>query len=108
MAILGDLRKNLNMLNYRSDSKKTPDVLSAIHSTKKAIARVRTVITQRTWNELREKHKGDKYVPLQLRTKKTRALRRKLTKHQENKKTLRAIKRNRAFPQRVYAVLPSQ
>jgi large subunit ribosomal protein L35e len=53
---------------------------------------------------LKEKYDGKKYKPLDLRPKKTRALRRALTKEQLSKKTLRSVKRERAFPPRKYAV----
>lgn len=47
-----------------------------------SIARVLTVISQKQKAALREAYKKKKYQPLDLRPKKTRAIRRKLTKHQ--------------------------
>jgi large subunit ribosomal protein L35e len=49
-------------------------------------------------------YKGKKYLPLDLRVKKTRAIRRRLTAHEAGKKTLRQIKKDTHFPQRKYAV----
>lgn len=47
-----------------------------------SIARVLTVISQKQKLALREAYKNKKYLPLDLRPKKTRAIRRRLTKHQ--------------------------
>jgi hypothetical protein len=46
-----------------------------------SIARVHTVISQKQKSALREAYKN-KRLPLDLRPKKTRAIRRRLTKHQ--------------------------
>ena len=45
-----------------------------------------------------------KYTPLDLRAKKTRAIRRQMTKHQQSVKTVKQIKKERAFPMRKFAV----
>lgn len=47
-----------------------------------SIAQVLTVISQKQKAALREAYKNKKYLPLDLRPKKTRAIRRRLTKHQ--------------------------
>jgi len=47
-----------------------------------SIAQVLTVISQKQKAALREAYKNKKYIPLDLRPKKTRAIRRRLTKHQ--------------------------
>lgn len=47
-----------------------------------SIARVLTVISQKQKAALREAYKNKKLLPLDLRPKKTRAIRRRLTKHQ--------------------------
>ena len=49
-----------------------------------SIAQVLTVISQKQKSVLREAYKNKKYLPLDLRPKKTRAIRRRLTKHQVN------------------------
>jgi large subunit ribosomal protein L35e len=43
---------------------------------------VHTVISQKLKSALREAYKNKKYLPTDLRPKKTRAIRRRLTKHQ--------------------------
>jgi len=53
---------------------------------------------------LREYYKDKKYLPLDLRAKKTRAIRRRLTKHEKSLKTLKQSKRDAHFPIRKYAV----
>ena len=45
-----------------------------------------------------------KYVPLDLRARKTRAIRRRLTKAEAGARTEKAAKKARAFPQRKFAV----
>jgi hypothetical protein len=47
-----------------------------------SITRVLTVISQKQKSALREAYKKKKLLPLDLRPKKTRAIRRRLTKHQ--------------------------
>lgn len=47
-----------------------------------SIAQVLTVISQTQKATLREAYSKKKYMPLDLRPKKTRAIRRRLTKHQ--------------------------
>ena len=47
---------------------------------------------------------GKKYKPKDLRYKKTRAMRRALTKHEAGLKTMKTQRKERAFPTRVYAV----
>ncbi|CAL9771694.1 unnamed protein product, partial [Musa acuminata subsp. burmannicoides] len=55
------------------------DVLKVVRL---SIARVLTVISQKQKAALREVYKKKKLMPLDLRPKKTRAIRRRLTKHQ--------------------------
>lgn len=45
-----------------------------------------------------------KFVPKELRVKKTRAIRRRLTAAQASKKQLVVLKREQNFPQRKFAV----
>jgi large subunit ribosomal protein L35e len=71
---------------------------------RKSIARVSTVISQSYRDNLRILYKGKKYAPLDLRVKKTRAIRRQLTKFEKSKKTVKAVKKATHFPTRKYAV----
>ena len=45
-----------------------------------------------------------KYKPTDLRVKKTRAIRRKLSKHEASIRTAKDLAKLRAFPERKYAV----
>lgn len=71
---------------------------------RKAIARVLTVMNQTIKDHSRAFHKDQKYKPLDLRPKKTRAIRRRLTPKQLAKKTSQATKRAHHFPLRKYAL----
>jgi hypothetical protein len=55
-------------------------VVCSSASVRKSIARVLTVMNQKARQNLREYYKTKKYLPLDLRPKKTRAIRRRLTK----------------------------
>ncbi|KAF7790807.1 hypothetical protein EIP86_001764 [Pleurotus ostreatoroseus] len=78
--------------------------LTKINSVRKSIARVLTVMNQKARQNLRELYKKKKYTPLDLRPKKTRAIRRRLTKHESSLKTLKQRKKDIHFPLRKYAV----
>ncbi|KAH9627303.1 hypothetical protein KSS87_013548 [Heliosperma pusillum] len=84
------------------DIKNLCDALSKV--VRLGIAQVLTVISQKQKAALREAYKNKKYLPLDLRPKKTRAIRRRLTKHQASLKTEREKKKERYFPMRKYAI----
>ncbi|ELW48545.1 60S ribosomal protein L35 [Tupaia chinensis] len=71
---------------------------------RKSIARVLTVINQTQKENLRKFYKGKKYKPLDLRPKKTRAMRRRLNKHEESLKTKKQQRKERLYPLRKFAV----
>ncbi|KAJ2559106.1 60S ribosomal protein L35, L29 [Coemansia sp. RSA 1933] len=75
-----------------------------VREVRKNIARVLTVITQQSRAEVRAKYAGKKYIPKDLRAKKTRALRRALTKDELSRKTVRQQKKDTHFPAREFAV----
>jgi hypothetical protein len=54
--------------------------LYSSNTVRKSIARVLTVMNQKARQNLREYYKDKKYLPLDLRAKKTRAIRRRLSK----------------------------
>jgi large subunit ribosomal protein L35e len=74
------------------------------HDVRKSIARVLTVINTTQRSQLRIFYKGKKYIPLDLRPKQTRAMRRRLSKEDASRVTERQKKRQRHFPQRNFAV----
>ncbi|EIE82273.1 hypothetical protein G6F46_006057 [Rhizopus delemar] len=75
-----------------------------IGEARKNVARVLTVINQTQREQLALFYHKKKYVPLDLRVKKTRAMRRALTPFEKSKKTLRQQKKEAHFPLRKYAV----
>ncbi|KAI3437571.1 hypothetical protein D9Q98_000024 [Chlorella vulgaris] len=103
-AQLKELKTELGGLRVAKVTGGAPNKLSKIKIVRKSIARVLTVISQKQREALKEAYAGKKYVPLDLRVRKTRAIRRRLTKSQINAKTEKAAKKARAFPQRKFAV----
>ncbi|KAI7901921.1 uncharacterized protein BX663DRAFT_531642 [Cokeromyces recurvatus] len=75
-----------------------------IGEARKNVARVLTVINQTQREQLRLFYQKKRFVPLDLRVKKTRAMRRALTPFEKSKKTLRQQKKLTHFPLRKYAV----
>ncbi|OAE24820.1 hypothetical protein AXG93_1988s1250 [Marchantia polymorpha subsp. ruderalis] len=69
-----------------------------------SIAQVLTVISQTQKAHLREVYKKKSFLPLDLRPKKTRAIRKRLTLHQASLKTEKQQKKDAYFPMRKYAV----
>jgi large subunit ribosomal protein L35e len=80
--------------------------LGKIKIVRKSIARVLTVYNQKQRGTVAE-HLAKthaKRLPLDLRAKKTRAIRREMTVAQKTKKTLKAQKKAAYFPLRKFAV----
>merc|ERR1712189_47922 len=101
---LNELKTELQQLHVAKVTGGAPSKLSKIKVVRKSIARVLTVISQTQRENLQKFYKNKKYKPLDLRTKKTRAQRRALTKHERSRKTLRQIKKDTHFSVRKYAV----
>lgn len=99
-----DLRIELGQLRVAKVTGGPASKLSKIRQVRKSIARVLTVLTAQKRYALKEHYATKKFKPLDLRPKKTRAIRRRLTKEQIAKKTIRHMKREKAFPVRKYAV----
>ena len=78
--------------------------LAKIRVVRRSIAQTLTVYNTQQKEKLREHLKDSKYLPLDLRAKKTRAIRRRLTAEEKSKKTLRQQKKDMYFPNRRYAV----
>lgn len=81
-----------------------PSKLASIKRVRKSVARVLTIINESARSAKVDAYAGKKYKPLDLRVKKTRAIRRALTKYERSRKTLRQQKKDINFPQRIYAV----
>ncbi|KAJ3333435.1 60S ribosomal protein L35 [Blyttiomyces sp. JEL0837] len=101
---LEDLKQELSTLRVQKVSGSNNNKVAKITEVRKSIARVQTVISQIQRDQLRIYYKGKKFLPLDLRQKKTRAIRRRLTPFELSRKTLRQTKKETHFPKRKYAV----
>ena len=123
---LKKLREELQKIRFNKQSGTAVSKLSKIKSLRKQIARVLTIIRENTKNEVisklltkeKKEVKDDKeetitttiknlkmkHIPLDLRPKKTRAMRRRLTKFENKLVTLKQLKRKLNFPKRKFAV----
>jgi large subunit ribosomal protein L35e len=81
-----------------------PSKLAKIRVIRKSIARVLTIYNQNERDALRKEYRNRKYKPLDLRPKKTHAIRLRLTPTQAKRKTLKAQKKASYFPIRKYAL----
>ncbi|KAH9077100.1 60S ribosomal protein L35 [Lactarius deliciosus] len=101
---LVDLKNELLVLRVQKIAGGAASKLTKINTVRKSVARVLTVTNQKARQNLREYYKNKKYLPLDLRPKKTRAIRRRLTKHEKSLKTLKQRKKDIHFPKRKYAI----
>ncbi|KAL4513409.1 hypothetical protein Ndes2526B_g03583 [Nannochloris sp. 'desiccata'] len=101
---LKELKQELAGLRVAKVTGGAPNKLSKIKVVRKSVARVLTVVNQNQRAALKEAYAKKKYVPIDLRAKKTRAMRKRLTKHQAGAKTEKQQKKERAFPARKFAV----
>merc|ERR1712091_745452 len=101
---LDELKTELANLRVAKVTGGAASKLSKIKVVRKNIARVLTVINETQKGALRQHYETMKYAPLDLRPKKTRAIRRRLTKFEQDKKTNRQSKFDALFPLRRYAV----
>ncbi|KAM8934220.1 large ribosomal subunit protein uL29 [Pelodytes ibericus] len=101
---LDDLKVELSQLRVAKVTGGAASKLSKIRVVRKSIARVLTVINQTQKENLRKFYKGKKYKPLDLRPKKTRALRRRLNKHEESLRTRKQQRKDRLYSLRKFAV----
>nr|POE47525.1 60s ribosomal protein l35 [Quercus suber] len=106
-----DLRKQLDELKQELVALRTQKIaggaqskLNKIHDVRKSIARVLTVINTNQRHQLRIFYQKKKYLPLDLRPKQTRAIRRALTKEELSIVSEKQKKKQRHFPQRNFAV----
>ncbi|CAM6103908.1 unnamed protein product [Calypogeia fissa] len=101
---LKELKAELALLRVAKVTGGAPNKLSKIKVVRLSIAQVLTVISQTQKANLREAYSKKKFLPLDLRPKKTRAIRKRLTKHQLSLKTEKQKKKEAYFPLRKYAV----
>merc|ERR1712125_302641 len=104
LKTLNDLRKEASELAVAKVTGGAASKIAKIKSVRKSIARVLTVHNQQQKVGLRKAVEGAKYVPKDLRSKKTRAMRRALTKAERGKKTVKAKRAYAAFPKVKYTL----
>merc|ERR1711870_167589 len=101
---LDDLKTELGSLKVAKVTGGAASKLSKIRIVRKSIARVHIVMHQKQKENLRKLYKNKKYIPLDLRPKKTRAIRKALTEHEKSLKTRKEERTLRKFPMRKFAV----
>jgi len=101
---LDELKQELANLRVAKVTGGTASKLSKIRVFRKNIARVLTIIGQNQKENLRKLYKGKTHKPIDLRPKLTRAIRRRLTKHEQQIKTRKELRRQRTWPQRKFAL----
>ena len=74
------------------------------HDLRKSIAKVLTIINANQRSQLRLFYKNKKFLPLDLRPKQTRAIRRRLSKSEKSRTLEKTKKKSMHFPQRIYAI----
>jgi len=104
LSTLGELRKELADLHVAKVTDGAASKIAKIKSVRKSIARVLTVHNQQQKDGLRKACAGAKYMPKDLRVKKTRAMRRALTKAERTKKTHKQKRMAAAFPVVKFAI----
>merc|ERR1711934_84828 len=78
--------------------------LTKIRSVRKNIAKVLTVLSEKRIQAARDEFKKKRYTPVDLRQKKNRAFRRRLTPFEAKKKTVRGKKKAATTKARKYAL----
>ena len=126
LADLKKLREELQTIRFTKVTGTAVSKLSKIKPLRKQIARILTIIRENKKSEVISKlltketkevvdgkestvsktikNLKMKHLPLDLRPKKTRALRRKMTKFESKLLTLKLFKRKLSFPMRKFAV----
>merc|ERR1711979_13570 len=101
---LDEMKAELATLRVAKVSGGAASKLAKIKVVRKSIARILTVYNQKQKAEARKQYKGKKYQPLDLRPKKTRAIRRALKTEQKVARTPKQKPRSSNFPMRRFAV----
>lgn len=101
---LVELRKELAELHVAKVTDTNASKVAKIKGVRKNIARVLTVHNQQQKEGLRKASEKSKFKSKDLRSKKTRAMRRALTKSELKKKTHKTCRMLAAFPKVKYAL----
>ncbi|CAK7198289.1 60S ribosomal protein L35, L29 [Sporothrix eucalyptigena] len=100
---LAELKTELSQLRIQKITS-SGSKLNRIGDVRKSIARVLTIINAKQRAQLRLFYKNKKYLPLDLRAKQTRAIRRRLSEKDASRTLTKTKKRQSHFPQRTFAV----
>merc|ERR1740138_1784356 len=86
---LGKHRKELAALRVSKVAAAPQVKLAKVRAVRKNIAKVLTVLNEKRRADARDAFAKSKYTPYDLRAKKTRAFRRKLSRHERTRVTLK-------------------
>merc|ERR1711893_412672 len=101
---LDDFRQELANLRVASVTQSGAGKLGKIRETRKNIAKVLTVMNQIQKEQLQKFYRGKKVKPVDLKPRKTRAMRKALNKHEESLKNLKTIRRERRTALKNFAI----
>ena len=117
---LKDLKKELQELRINKVASGVQSKMAKIRVVRKAIARILTILNEKNRAGVRQafankksireynKANGTSFstsrIPKEMKARKTRAIRKRLTPQQQNRKLVKELKREWNFPQRVYAL----
>jgi len=101
---LDEMKAELSQLRVAKVAGGAASKLAKIKIVRKSIARILTVYNQKQKAEARKQYKGKKYAPIDLRPKKTRAIRRALSVEQKTMNTPKQKTKTNNFPMRRFAV----
>lgn len=101
---LDDLKQELLNLRVQKSSSGAANKIAQIRIVRKAIARVNTINTENGRKEIKSSLVNKKRLPLDMRPKLTRAIRRRLSKDESRKITQRQLKKNIHFSNIKFAV----
>merc|ERR1719222_586069 len=102
---LDDEKAELSQLRVTKVSGGASAKLMKIKVVRKNIARILTVYNQKQKAEARKQWTGKKHIPIDLRPKRTRKIRRSLRPEQKFAKTQRQKTREQNFPMRKFALM---
>ncbi|KAL0488290.1 ribosomal protein L35 [Acrasis kona] len=101
---LDNYKEELYTLRVSKVASGNQNSLLNISKIRKSIARVHTILTERQKAEVNKLYANKKRKPLDLRSKQTRAYRRRVTWNNIQKVSLKKQKKRDNFPKRKYAV----
>merc|ERR1712002_330176 len=102
--ILNKQKQELAQLRVAKVTGGQASKLAKIKVFRKSIARIYTVMHQTQKLNLRKLYRNRKLRPLDLRPRKTRAIRRELSRSELNRRTSKQIRKASMYPMRKYAV----